>query len=241
MFCKNCNTRLSPGERTCPNCGNDAGPEAAISRPSRPTPLPSPRLSTAKEPDDELELELELNEVTGELPIEPEPAAKPEAAPATTPSAKPEAAPATTPAPARKPTGSAPLFAPDPAGLRALLTEQPEALEEGLGVFRNDDGTPVGAQYSTAVGDIDLLATDTRGNLVVVMISEKGQGEELVGEVLQRVGWIRKHLGEDGKKVRGIVLCEEPPESLSYAAAAVADTIAFKTYRVALTFEDLDI
>ena len=251
MLCKNCNTRLSPGERTCPNCGNDAGPEAAIARASRPTPLPSPGLSAAKEPDDELEVELELNEVTGELPIEPKPAAKPEvapkpaakpeAAPATTPSEKPEAAPATTPAPARKPTGSAPLFAPDPAGLRALLTEQPEALEEGLGVFRNDDGTPVGAQYSTAVGDIDLLATDSRGNLVVVMISEKGQGEELVGEVLQRVGWIRKHLGEDGKKVRGIVLCEEPPESLSYAAAAVSDTITFKTYRVALTFEDLDI
>ena len=29
MFCKNCNTRLSPGERTCPNCGNDAGSDTA--------------------------------------------------------------------------------------------------------------------------------------------------------------------------------------------------------------------
>ena len=24
MFCKNCNTRLSPGDRTCPNCGQPA-------------------------------------------------------------------------------------------------------------------------------------------------------------------------------------------------------------------------
>lgn len=229
MFCKNCNTRLSPGERTCPNCGNDAGPEAAMSRPSRPTPLPSTGLSTAKDPDEELDVELELDEVTGELPASPKPAAKTKAA-STTGQAS-----------ARKPAGAAPLFAPDPAGLRALLTEQPEALEDGLGVFRNDDGNAVGAQYSTDVGDIDLLATDKSGNLVVVMISEKGQGEELVAEVLQRVGWIRKHLGQDGKKVRGIVLCEEPPESLSYAAAAVSDTITFKTYRVALTFEDLDV
>ena len=229
MYCKNCNTRLGPGERTCPNCGNDVGSEAATARAGRPTPLPSPKLSTAKEPDDELEVELELNEVSGEQPAPPKPAAKP------------KATRAPSKAPARKPSGAAPLFAPDPAGLRALLAEQPEALEEGLGIFRNDDGTPAGAEYATGVGDIDLLATDAQGNLVVVMISEKGQGEELVGEVLQRVGWIRKHLGEDGKKVRGIVLCEEPPESLSYAAAAVSDTITFKTYRVALTFEDLDV
>jgi hypothetical protein len=229
MFCKVCNTRLSPGERTCPNCGNDAGPEASKNRPGRPTPLPSPSLSSAASPEEEEDVELELDEVTGELPTPPPPAAKP------------KAAPAKSKAPARKPSGAAPLFAPDPAGLRALLAEQPEALEQGLGLFRNEDGTPVGADYSTAVGEIDLLATDAAGNLVVVMISEKGQGEELVGEVLQRVGWIRKHLGEDGKKVRGIVLCEEPPESLSYAAAAVSDTITFKTYRIALTFDDLEV
>jgi hypothetical protein len=239
MFCKNCNTRLGPGERTCPNCGNDAGPEATMARASRPTPLPSPGLSTAKDPDEEIEVELELNEVTGELPAEPKPAEPKPAEPK--PAAKPKTAPATSQAAAQKPSGSAPLFAPDPAGLRALLVEQPEALEEGLGVFRNDDGIPAGAEYSTGVGDIDLLATDARGDLVVVMISEKGQGEELVAEVLQRVGWVRKHLGEDGKKVSGIVLCEEPPESLSHAAAAVSDTIRFKTYRVALTFEDLDV
>lgn len=227
MFCKNCNTRLAPGERTCPNCGNDAGPEAALARFSRPTPLPSPKLSTAKDPDEELELE--LNEVTAELPAPPKPAARP------------KAASATRQAPARKPSGATPLFAPDPAGLRALLTEQPEVLEEGLAVFRDDDGTRAGAEYPTDVGDIDLLATDAGGNLVVVMISEKGQGEELVAEVLRRVGWVCKHLGRDGKKVRGIVLCEDPPESLSYAAAAVSDTITFKTYRVALTFEDLDV
>jgi hypothetical protein len=229
MYCRNCNTRRDPGERTCPNCGHDFGSEAATARASLPSPLPSPELSTAKEPDEEFGIELELNEVTAEMPAPPKPAAKPKAA----------RAPSKAPAP--KPSGAAPLFAPDPAGLRALLAEQPETLEKGLGVFRDDDGTPAGAEYATGVGDIDLLATDAQGNLVVVMISEKGQGEELVGEVLQRVGWIRKHLGKDGKKVRGIVLCEEPPESLSYAAAAVSDTITFKTYRVALTFEDLDV
>ena len=40
---------------------------------------------------------------------------------------------------------------------------------------------------------------------------------------------------------RAIVLVEEPPASLPYAAAAVADTVLFKTYRVALVFEDVEI
>jgi hypothetical protein len=144
----------------------------------------------------------------------------------------------------RDATGSgarSPLFAPDAAGLRKLLAEMPQTLEPGLAVFRNDDGKAVGSGYMSGVGDIDLLASDDGGDLVVVMISEKGQGEELIGEVLQRVGWVRKHVGGGKKQVRGIVLCEEPPPGLSYAAAAVSDTIAFKTFRVALTFEDLEI
>ena len=112
-------------------------------------------------------------------------------------------------------------------------------LEPGLRVYQTDDGTPVGLGYSSEVGDIDLLATDASGDLVVVMISETAQGETLVAEVLQRVGWVRKHVGEGKKRARGIVLCQEPPAGLSYAAAAVADTVAFKTFRVALTFQDV--
>lgn len=220
MQCRACNTRLDSGARTCPNCGADAGPEAGWSRSSKPNPLPAPGLSRAKDED----LELELDDVTGE-----EPAVKPRAK-NEDPPVQPHA---------KKKGGQAPLFAPDPAGLRALLAEQPDALESGLSLFQGEGGS--GAGYASGVGEIDLLARDRAGNLVVVMISEKGQGEELVAEVLQRVGWVRKHLGEGKRTVRGIVLCEEPPQNPSYTAAAVSDTISFKTYRIALTFDDLEI
>ncbi len=89
--------------------------------------------------------------------------------------------------------------------------------------------------------DGSLLATSEAGELVVVMISEEQDGEELIAEVLQRIGWVRKHVCDEENRVRGIVLCEQAPESLSYTAAAVADTVQFKTYRVALSFEDLEI
>jgi hypothetical protein len=129
-----------------------------------------------------------------------------------------------------------------PAGLRALLADQPELLEPGLRVYRDEAGNAVGVDYATGVGTIDLLASDGRGNLVAVMIPEKSRGEEdLVADVLQRIGWLRKHLCDGRKQARAIVLVEEPPASLPYAAAAVADTVVFKTYRVALVFEDVEI
>jgi hypothetical protein len=226
MHCKLCNTRLSGGVRTCPNCGADAGPGSSKSEASRTTQLPSASSSTA------LDVDIELDDMTDEIAPPARSASSKTASKPSTAKARPSSA---------SPSGAAPLFAPDAAGLRALLAENPEALEEGLGVYRNDDGKAVGAEYSTGVGDIDLLATSSDGDLVVVLISEKGQGEELVAEVLQRIGWVRKHLGDGEMKVRGVVLCEEAPEGLSYAAAAVADTVAFKTYRVALTFDDLEI
>lgn len=222
MNCKVCNTRMSPGERTCPNCGNDAGPGASKPGTTKPGPLPSPRLSTATDPDDDIELE--LDEVSGEQPAPPPPKARPKPAKAKAP---------------QRSAGSGSPFALDPAGLRGLLSEQPGALEKGLRVYR-EDGRAVGAGYKSPVGEIDLLATDKAGNIVVVTVMEKSQGEELVAEVLKRLGWARKHLAE-GKRVRGMVLCGEPPENLSYTAAAIADTVTFKTYRLALSFDDVEI
>lgn len=240
MFCKVCNTRLAASDRHCPNCGQDAPAEAAFSRTSPPAPLPAAELSTARDEIDEDDI-VELDDVSGEETPPPRKAKAPVKKAAKPEPRRPEKPAGRATAGGATGRGDAPLIAPDSAGLRALLVEAPHSLEPGLEVYRDDAGTPVGAGYSSGVGEIDLLARDASGDLVVVMISKQGQGEELVAEVLQRVGWVRKHVGGSRTQVRGIVLCEEAPESLSYTAAAVAGTIAFKTYRVALTFQDLDL
>ena len=74
----------------------------------------------------------------------------------------------------------------------------------------------------------------------MVMVAEPDQGDELVAEMLQRLGWVRKHLAKKSEQPRGIVLLESAPKSLGYAATAVTDTVRFKTYRIALTFEDVE-
>jgi hypothetical protein len=133
------------------------------------------------------------------------------------------------------------VFALDPPGLRRLLARQPELLEPGLSVFTDEKGKPVGTGYSTQVGEIDLLALDKSGAFVVIRVADREGGEDLVAETLQRIGWVRKHLGKGKQKARGIILVEQAPENLSYTAAGVAGTITFKAYRVAVTFEDVVI
>jgi hypothetical protein len=241
-----CNTRLAAGERSCPNCGVTPA-EAAFTKKKRPAKLPAATLSTAQELEQEDVVELD------DITEDPAPANRglkaAKAARKSTGSGSSRSGSSSGGSSSGSSSGSrkqsapapTPLAATDPDSLRSLLAEQPETLEKGLSVYCDDKGTPLGAGYSSGVGDIDLLAVDGRGELVVVMILEPGQGEELVALVLQRIGWVRKHVGDGNDRVRGIVLCEEAPESLSYTAAAVSDTVKFKTWRVALTFEDLEL
>jgi hypothetical protein len=134
-----------------------------------------------------------------------------------------------------------PPLAPEPKQLRELLVAEPAILEAGLRVHCDEQGKAVGAGLSTAVGDIDLLARDASGAFVVVMVSELDEEAELVTRVLQRIGWVRKHMGDGKQTVRGILLVEEPSSELCYAAAAVADSVALMTYQLALTFEAVEL
>jgi RecB family endonuclease NucS len=120
-----------------------------------------------------------------------------------------------------------------------MLVERPEMLEADLSIYKSEKGTPLGAGYTSGVGEIDLLARDRAGDLVVVMVAEPHEGADIISVMLQRIGWVRKHLSRNAKPVRGIVLLDAMPEDLAYAASAVSGTINFKTYRVALAFEDI--
>ena len=214
MHCKLCNTRLGENVRFCPNCGNDAG--SLSGKESRPkVPRSMARLPIRARKTGPVELELaepaDANDLSG--PVRPAPRA--------------QAGPA--------------LLSPEPSAVREMLAGRPELLEPGLRCHNDPQGKTLGIDFSTDVGEIDLLGRDAAGGYVVVMIAERGQGEDTIPEVLQRIGWVRKHLATGGERVRGILLLDQPPDSLSYAAAAVADTIAFKTYRMTLCFEDLQI
>jgi hypothetical protein len=204
--------------------------------------------AAAVAPSEPLEVEVELDEPSEVELDEPtevelnEPAEIGTNAPARqTGSAEPEEKEDPPPATvASRGLRSGPLGIPDPIALRAMLAGQPELLEPGLSVYANEKGTPLGAGYTSAVGEIDLLARDAEGGFVIVMVAERHEGEELISGALQRVGWVRKHLSGGEAPVRAIVLLDHARDDIAYAATAVADTVTFKIYRVALRFDDLD-
>jgi hypothetical protein len=133
------------------------------------------------------------------------------------------------------------VFHLNPSQVSTLIGEQPGLIEKGLGIYADETGKPVGAHYPSPVGEIDLLARDPKGNFVVIMVPEPSDVANVVAKILQRMGWVRKHIAGGEEKVRGVVVLEQLPEEVAYAAAGTGGAVAFKAFRVALTFHDLDI
>ncbi len=252
MYCEACHERIKTGTSRCPSCGHAAKGKpdlgsASVRDTAIPTsyslpPVPklvqdssreaneaeevrqSPgeakaKLEGVKQPSDEAKIKVE------DVVQPPEPAAR-NAGPLQRPAAG---------------SGSESTFELSPDGVRNLVIARPELIEAGLRVHTDGKGAASGARFETGVGRIDMLARDSGAGWVIVLVAESGQGKELVGDLLQLVGWVRKHLSAKGEEVRAVVLVDSVPEDLGYAAAAVSDTIEFRRYRVGLTLEKVEV
>jgi hypothetical protein len=123
--------------------------------------------------------------------------------------------------------------------VKSLLSERPGLLEKGLGIYADEDGEVRGVDFATPVGSIDLLCRDRKGGFLAVLLPAPDEITESVSAMLCRMGWVRKHLAEDGDAVRGVVVLEQLPEELAYTAAGAAGAIQFKGFEFALSFHDL--
>jgi hypothetical protein len=142
-----------------------------------------------------------------------------------------ERAPQAPHAPSAKPVS----FTLDPAEVRTLVAATPALIEPGLRAYQDGGSVP------TAVGEIDLLALDDAGGLVVVMVAEGEPGKEVVLDLLERIGFVRTQVAESGQEVRGLLLTERLSDPTRYTIAALGGTVAVKSWRVALTFDDLPV
>ncbi len=225
-MCKACNTRFGKNMAACPNCGRRAAEHAVEEGASGLSTSDASPLSMTAPAQDDAGSEVELEEqAVVERPKK---------------SAKVAAKKAPSPARSVREPGPA-VFHLDPSQVRTLIGEQPGLLEKGLGIYADESGTPVGANFPSPVGQIDLLARDPKGDFVVIMVPEPSEARDIVGGILQRMGWVRKHVSDGKKEVRGIVVLDQLPEEVAYAAAGAGGTVAFKAFRVALTFHDIDI
>src|SRR3989344_945300 len=94
--------------------------------------------------------------------------------------------------------------------LEDFIAEHINQIEGGLKL--------IARQKVTDVGRIDLLCSNH--DLVIIEL-KRGKASSSVVEQIQRyMGWVMKHMAEEGKKVRGIIIVGKKDTYLEYAAAA---------------------
>lgn len=86
-----------------------------------------------------------------------------------------------------------------------------------LQIYEDPEGNE-GQQYATDIGPIDILAVERGSNSFIVLELKKGRpSDQVIGQILRYMGWVKKNLCTDGQTVKGLVICREPDPKLSYA------------------------
>lgn len=95
-------------------------------------------------------------------------------------------------------------------------------------IYTDADGN-FGQQYSTEVGPIDILAKKIEDDTFVVIELKKGRpSDQVVGQVLRYMGWVKEHLCKGDQPVMGLIICKEPDNKLSYALKMIRNVdVAF--------------
>jgi restriction system protein len=84
-------------------------------------------------------------------------------------------------------------------------------------LYEDTDGS-VGRQFTTEIGPIDILAVERATHAHVVIELKKGRpSDQVAGQVLRYMGWVKEKLCVAGQSVEGLVICSDPDPRLSYA------------------------
>jgi len=95
-----------------------------------------------------------------------------------------------------------------------------------------EEGEPVGQQYATDAGPIDILAVSKdRKRLLIVELKRGRASDVVVGQVLRYMGFVKEQIAEDDQTVEGVVIALEDDQKLRWALIAVP-AVSFYRYQV---------
>jgi restriction system protein len=95
-----------------------------------------------------------------------------------------------------------------------------------------DDGEPVGRQYPSDTGPIDILAVSKDGTELLVVELKRGRAsDQVVGQIQRYMGYVLQELAEPGQTVSGIIIALEDDIKIK-RALAVTNNISFYRYEV---------
>jgi len=95
-----------------------------------------------------------------------------------------------------------------------------------------EDGEPVGQQYATDAGPIDILAiSKDKKRLLVVELKRGRASDVVVGQVLRYMGFVKEQIAEDDQTVEGAIIALEDDSKMRWALVSVP-TISFYRYQI---------
>jgi len=87
------------------------------------------------------------------------------------------------------------------------------------------------------VGEMDFLAIDKNGDLVVIEL-KRNSTDKTLGQILRYMGWVNKNLCKENQKVKGIIIAETKDNRLEYALTIVPNVV-FKRMKLNVEIEDV--
>ncbi len=100
-----------------------------------------------------------------------------------------------------------------------------------------EEGEPVGQQYPTDTGPIDILAiSKDKLSLLVVELKKGRIGDVVVGQCLRYMGYVKDELAEPGQTTKGVIIAFEDDLRVRRALSATSN-IDFYTYKINFKLE----
>jgi hypothetical protein len=128
--------------------------------------------------------------------------------------AEQDSTPETTPSISRSPRPTRPpVITIAERNLEDFVIAQLDRIEAGLRLE--------GRQVHTPAGRLDLLCRDQLGNYVVVELKRMRGSDQVIGQILRYMGWVKEKY--PSSNVRGIVIVQHRDAALDYAIRAVPD------------------
>ncbi len=96
-----------------------------------------------------------------------------------------------------------------------------DEIEEGLSLCV--EGGIGGAEIPAGGRFIDILAVDAAMSYVVIETKRATAKRQTIDQILEYMGWVRKHIAKPKQRVRGIIIARQISKDLQQAASMVPD------------------
>lgn len=116
--------------------------------------------------------------------------------------------------------------------LENFLVDNLSLIDRDLKLYKDEQGKS-GRQFSTEVGDIDLLCKK-RNDFVIIELKKGRSSDKVVGQISRYIGWVKEKLA-NGNNVIGIIIVHDYDQKLKYAVLA-NPSIDLKYYKISIDF-----